>query len=187
MCHSADGKERRPDEFPALSRVHASSSVERLDHRGDLREEPRLRLFVGYEDELVLLLAGLVRELDPRILDRDALDLGERQLPLEPELVRPERQDLGRREQDDVVTAGQVCRRARSAIVRLHGCAELTQMGYVGLVAVPALIEILHPVLSEGLTFGIWLVQVSASRRIKASSAHTTSTPSAGTSRGCRP
>lgn len=56
------------------SRVHPSPRIERLHDRRDLSEEPRLRVLVRDLHELILVLPRLVREPDPAVFDRHALD-----------------------------------------------------------------------------------------------------------------
>ena len=78
--------------------VHPAARVERLHDGRDLAEEPRLGALVGDVDEAVVRAAGLVRELDARVLDGDTLHLREGQFPFQLEPVRPKRQDFRGRE-----------------------------------------------------------------------------------------
>lgn len=59
------------------SLTSSSDVIEILDNCCHLAKEPRLRRFVGYEDEPIMVSASLVREPYPRILDGDTLDHGE--------------------------------------------------------------------------------------------------------------
>lgn len=92
------------------SRVHPSPRIERLHDRRDLSEEPRLRVLVRDLHELILVLPRLVREPDPAVFDRHALDEREGELPVQPEPACVEGEDAGRGQHDDVVRAGDVCK-----------------------------------------------------------------------------
>ena len=50
-----------------------------------------------------------MRELDARVFDSHSLHLRKWQLPVQPELVGPERDDLGCRQQHNAVPARQIC------------------------------------------------------------------------------
>lgn len=65
--------------------------VECLHHSRNLGKEPGLRRFVLYKDKLVVFPARLVRKSNTGVLNSYALNLGEGELPVEPQLFGPER------------------------------------------------------------------------------------------------
>lgn len=61
--------------------VHSTTSIETFDYRSDLSKEPDQCIFIGYENESIMVPARLVRESDAVVFDCDTLDIGERQIP----------------------------------------------------------------------------------------------------------
>jgi len=56
--------------------VHPTAIIKGFDYRCDLTKEPRLRCFVWYEHEFVVVLSRLMGETDASIFHRNALHHG---------------------------------------------------------------------------------------------------------------